>query len=61
MFHAGWDKSKRWIWRQGKAQTTAIPAGIARICNAALAPKTRFDVPDRVKFCTRCRAFRPFV
>ena len=27
---------------QGKAQTAAIPVGIARICNAALAWKTRF-------------------
>jgi hypothetical protein len=27
---------------QGKAQTTAIPTGVARICNAALVEKTRF-------------------
>jgi hypothetical protein len=35
----------RWIFGQGKAQTTAIPGGIARICNAALTEKTRFEVP----------------
>jgi len=38
---------------QGKAQTTAIPAGIARICNAAMAQKTRFYVPDSMQHCTR--------
>ncbi|MBB4845978.1 hypothetical protein HNP55_004532 [Paucibacter oligotrophus] len=27
------------IWAQGKAQTTAIPGGIARICNAAMRSK----------------------
>jgi len=36
----------------GKAQTTAIPVGIARICNAAMAQKTRFYVPDSVQHCT---------
>ncbi len=30
------------LFGQGKAQTTAIPVGIARICNAALVEKTRF-------------------
>src|SRR5665647_2247143 len=41
---------------RGKAQTTAIPAGIAQICNAAMAQKTRFYVPDSVQHCTRRRA-----
>ena len=30
------------LFGQGKAQTTTIPLGIARICNAALVEKTRF-------------------
>ena len=30
------------LFGQGKAQTTTIPVGIARICNAALVEKTRF-------------------
>jgi hypothetical protein len=38
---------------QDKAQTTAIPSGIARICNAAMAQKARFYVPDRMKHHTR--------
>ena len=29
---------------RGKAQTTAMPEGIARICNAAIGSKTRFHV-----------------
>jgi len=37
---------------QGKAQTTAIPVGIARICNVAMAQKTRFYVPDSVQHYT---------
>jgi hypothetical protein len=37
----------------GKAQTAAIPGGIARIGNTARAEKTLFYVPDRVKHCTR--------
>jgi len=42
------------LFGQGKAQTTAIPVGIARICNAALVEKTRFQVPDSVQHDTSC-------
>jgi hypothetical protein len=44
---------KRGIFGSGKAQTAAIPGGIARICNTARAEKTVFYVPDSVKRCTR--------
>jgi hypothetical protein len=37
---------------QGKAQTTAIPSAIARICNAAMVQKVRSYVPDSVQHCT---------
>jgi hypothetical protein len=43
---------KRRILGTGKAQTAAIPGGIARICNTARAEKTLFYVPDSVKNCT---------
>jgi hypothetical protein len=49
---AGTNK-KRGIFGSGKAQTAAIPGGIARISNTARAEKTPFDVPDSVKHCTR--------
>jgi hypothetical protein len=41
------------LFSHGKAQTTAIPVGIARICNAALAEKTRLEVPDSVQHHTK--------
>jgi hypothetical protein len=47
---AGTNK-KRGIFGSGKAQTAAIPGGIARICNTARAEKTLFYVPDSVKHC----------
>jgi hypothetical protein len=43
---------KRGIFGSGKAQTAAIPGGIARIGNTARAEKTLFYVPDSVKHCT---------
>jgi hypothetical protein len=52
VFHACWYKYKRLIFGSGKAQTAAIPGGIARICNTARAEKTLFYVPDSVKHCT---------
>ena len=52
VFDAGCDKLNRWIFGLGKAQTAAIPPGIARICNAARAEMTRFYVADTVEHCT---------
>jgi hypothetical protein len=49
---------KRGIFGSGKAQTAAIPGGIARIGNTARAAKTLFCVPDSVKRCTRIIAAR---
>jgi hypothetical protein len=40
---------KEGVFASGKAQTAAIPGGIARICNTARAEKTLFYVPDGVK------------
>jgi hypothetical protein len=44
---------KAGILGSGKAQTAAIPGGIARIGHTARAEKTLFYEPDRVKHCTR--------
>lgn len=43
-FACGMNQIKRWMLGQGRAQPTAIAAGIARIGNAAMTQKTRFDV-----------------
>jgi hypothetical protein len=41
------------VGHQGKAQTAAMPGGIARICNAAMAQKARFHVGVLVKWGTK--------
>jgi hypothetical protein len=46
-------RRKRWIRVEGKAQSTAIPEGIASICNAAIGSKTRFHVPKHLCRSTR--------
>jgi hypothetical protein len=53
VFCASQRKSKRGFLGSGKAQTAAIPGGIARIGNTARAEKTLFHVPDSVKHGTR--------
>jgi hypothetical protein len=47
---------KRGVFGSGKAQTEAIPGGIASICNTARAEKTPFYVPDSANLAA-CRAF----
>ena len=41
---------------EGKAQTTAMPRGIARICNAAIGSKARFRVSKSLGRCTSIHA-----
>jgi hypothetical protein len=44
----------------GQGANHSDTRGIARICNAAMAQKTRFYVPDSVQHCTssRLKGFR---
>ncbi len=48
----------RWIRPEGKAQTTAIPSVIARICNAAIGTKTRVHVPKSPGWRTKMKLYK---